>query len=343
MEPDRQADSGAAAGGAGFRLQAWTRSRLLKTAVSAALLALLLTRVDLGALADSLRNVDPGWLALGTLAFLVANLVSVYKWRLILQAQDVPAPYFYLTTLFYIGLFFNNFLPTNFGGDVVKIFKLSRSTGRSVEAAGSVAMDRATSTLALLVIAAAPALFQLRLLGPRMVALILAMLGVALLLIILVVNEKAARRLGGLPLLRLDPMGMRRYLVGFYYELHRLQKQRSVMAAVMAVSVIYQCISVSIAYLLGRSLGIDISILYYFLFIPVVLAVSMIPLSLNGLGMREGAWVLLFSQIGVASAAAFSMSILSFLVITVVSLAGGVFYLFDRATPATQSEASRGQ
>jgi hypothetical protein len=66
----------------------------------------------------------------------------------------------------------------------------------------------------------------------------------------------------------------------------------------------------------------------------------MIPLSLNGLGMREGTWVLLFSQVGVASEAAFSMSILSLLLVTAVSLVGGVFYLADRSIPASQAEIS---
>ena len=329
MEQDKPADN-VAFGSA----PDWLHSKLLKAAVSAALLALLLWRIDLGALWENLSHVHPGLLALGVLTFLVANLVSIFKWYTIVRAQDIRVPYFYLTGLFYIGLFFNNFLPTSFGGDVVRMVKLSRATGRSVEAASSVAMDRATSTVALLVIAAVPAAFELGLLGTRMLILIVAMLAGVLAMVAVLMSERAARRLGRLPLLRLNPMGLRRYFVSFYYSMHALQKNRGLMVTVLAISLAYQCLQVIIVYFIALSLDIDIPVVYYFMFIPIVLAVSMIPFSLNGLGMREGAWVLLFGQVGVSSAAGFSMSILSFLVLTTVSLAGGVFYLFDRVDPA---------
>jgi uncharacterized protein (TIRG00374 family) len=302
-------------------------------------------------LAGSLSSVAPGLLALGTTVFLLANAVSVFKWRIILRAQQVETPFLYLTTLFYIGLFFNNFLPTSFGGDVVKAYKLSKTTGRAVEAASSVVMDRATSILAMLLMAMPPALIKLSLLGVKAAMLVFIMLAVLLVITAIVASERTARRLGQLRLFSSDPLGLRRHLVSFYYSLHQLQKQRGIMAAVLLVSLIYQALSIIIVYFLALSLGIHLSLLYYFLFIPIVLAVGMIPISLNGLGMREGAWVLLFGQVGVSPTNAFSMSILSLLVMTTVSLLGGIFYLFDRASSSaptasikiTTEETSHGQ
>lgn len=328
--------------GAGGRLKSLLRSRLLRAAVSAGLLALLVSTLNLKELGDTLARVIPGLLALGILAFLAANLANVLKWRLILTAQGAKAPFLHLTSLLYIGLFFNNLLPSNFGGDVVRAFKLSRIIGDSAVAAGSVVADRASSTFALLFIAAVPAVVELRLLGTRLAALILAMFVLSVVAIAVLASERAVKRLGTLPLLKLGFFGFREHLVSFYYSLYGMKSRKGLLTAVLAASLVYQGLQVLTVYVLALSLGIEVPVVYYFLFIPVVLAVSMVPISLNGLGIREATWVLLFSQVGVPAAEALSMSILSFLVMTVVSLAGGVFYFFDRSLPAAGEGAGNG-
>ena len=314
------------------RLSALFSSRLFRAAVSIGLLAALLATVDLRELGSTLGSVSPRLLALGVLVFLIANMVSISKWSLIISAQGDRVSFFYLTTLFYIGLFFNNFLPTNFGGDVVKAFKLSRTTGHGAEAAGSVVLDRVSSVLALLLIAVVPALIELRLLGTGILLLVLGMLLLLVLLIGLFASERAARRLGGL--FRADPFGVRKHLRSFYYSLHEFRGHKSTMLWVILISLAYQVLQVLTVYVLALALGIGVPLVYYFIFIPIVLAVSMVPISLNGLGVRELTWVVLFGQVGVSQAEAISMSILAFLVMTVVSLAGGVFYMFDRSVPS---------
>jgi len=323
-------------------IRALFRSKLLRAAVSIIILGLLLWKLDLQKVVQILRDVDPGLLLLGTALLLVANMVSIFKWRLILRAREVSASFFYLTSLFYIGLFFNNFLLSSMGGDVVKAFKLSRQTGRGVEATGSVVVDRASSAFALLAMALIAAGFELRLLEPWMSALVVVMFVAAVLLIGLIVSERAARTLSGLPLLRRDPMGMRRHARSLWLSLHSYNQHRGTMAWVMAISLAYQCLTVVTIYVLALSLGIEVPVIYYFLFIPIVLAVSMLPVSLNGLGVREVAWVALFSLVNVAEAEALSMALLSFIVITVVSLAGGVFYLFDHSVPVPESGEAHG-
>lgn len=316
------------------------QSKLLKAAFSVLLLALLISRLNLSEIAGALGRVVPALLLSGVLVFVAASLLSVVKWQLILKAQGMRVGYLYLVSLFYIGFFFNNFLPTNFGGDVIKVFKLSRVTSRPVEAASSTFLDRASSTFALLLIAIAPAIIELRLLGIGTTAAILILFFISLVAIFLVANASIARRLGRLPLLNLDPFGMRRHVRNFYFSLHEFRQRKGPLAAVLAISLVYQATQIFAIYLLALSLEIHLSILYFFILIPVIQTVSMIPLSLNGLGVREGAWVLLFGQVGVPLPEAFSMSILSLLVMTATSLFGGVLYLFDRS-PSLPQDPSR--
>lgn len=328
-------------------LKALVRSRLFRAAISVALLALILTRLDLHELGETLSNVNPELLALGFFMFIVVNLVNVAKWLLIIRTQEQaddrsPVSFFHLTAIYYMGLFFNNFLPTNFGGDVIRVWKLARLTGEPHDAAGSVVLDRVSSILALLLIALVPALIKLRLLGAGLALAVVGMFLVLVAIILVFASQRATKRLARFPLFRGDPFGMRRHLREFYYSLYRFRGHPAAMLELMAISLVYQGLNVTTVYVLGLSLGIDVSPIYYFLFIPVVLAVGMIPVSLNGIGVREGAWVLLFSQVGVSSAEAFSMSVLSLLVVTTASLAGGVFYLFDRGVPAPEGETSNG-
>ena len=280
------------------RASALFGSRLFRAAVSLLLLGTLLATVDLRELGSILGSVSPRLLALGVLIFLVANMVSVYKWRLIVQAQGDRVSYFYLTTLFYIGLFFNNFLPTNFGGDVVKAFKLFRATGRGAEAASSVVLDRVSSVLALLLIAVVPALAELRLLGTGVLLVVLGMLALLGLMVLLFASERTARRLGGLSQANL--FGIRKHLKSFYYSLHDFRGRKVTLLSVMAISLAYQGLQILTIYVLALSLDIDVPLVYYFIFIPIVLAVSMVPISLNGLGVRELTWVILFAQVGVS-------------------------------------------
>lgn len=309
------------------------RSKLFRAAVSILLIAVLLATVDLGELAETLSNVAPGLLALAVLVFLVTNMTNVLKWRLIIRAQGATVAWPYLTSIFYMGLFFNNFLPTNFGGDIVRIYKLSRATGNTVDATSSVVLDRASSTFALLLIAMVAALLELRLLGTRLALTILTMFLVFLLLIGLFASERAARRLARFPLLRGDPFGARRHLRDFYLSVNQFRDKKKTMGLVLAISILYQGLYMVSVNLLALSLDIHLPVAYYFLLIPVVLAVGMVPLSLNGLGVREGAWVLLFTQAGVPAAEGLSMSVLNFLMITAVSMVGGILYLLDPSLP----------
>jgi len=319
------------------------KSKPLRATLSILLLLLLVSRLNLGELASTLSGVSAGYLLLGIFTFIAASLLSIFKWQLILRALEMHAGFFYLVSLFYMGLFFSNFLPTNFGGDVFKIYRLSRNTGCPVESTSSVFLDRASSTFALLLIAVPPALFELRTLGAAMTALVLSLFFFLVIVIFLIATPGIAPRLGNLPLLRRDFFGLRRYVREFYFSLHEFRHEKKALMVMLAISLIYQAIQILAIYFLALSLGIQLSPLYYFIFIPVIQAVSMIPISLNGLGVREGTWVLLFSGAGVPAAAAFSMSILSLLVMTGTSVFGGILYLFDRNTPIPQTEPEHGR
>jgi uncharacterized membrane protein YbhN (UPF0104 family) len=133
------------------------RSRLIslgKAAVSIALLWVLLSRVDLGRLWQLAVNASIPWL-LGALGlYLAMVLLSAWRWGLLLDAQGIRLPFRHLTSSFLVATFFNNFLPSNIGGDVVRIADTAPAAGSKTLATTVVLLDRALGLLGLVLIAA---------------------------------------------------------------------------------------------------------------------------------------------------------------------------------------------
>ena len=102
---------------------------VLRPLVSLALLGLLFWKLGAGALWAVLSQADPVWLAAGAALVVVALLVSAWKWQLLLLAQGIEVPIPALFSSYLIGLFFNNFLPSNIGGDVLRVHDVARRTG----------------------------------------------------------------------------------------------------------------------------------------------------------------------------------------------------------------------
>ncbi|OGQ44093.1 MAG: hypothetical protein A3A85_06230 [Deltaproteobacteria bacterium RIFCSPLOWO2_01_FULL_42_9] len=93
------------------------------------------------------------------------------------------------------------------------------------------------------------------------------------------------------------------------------------------VSFVIQFISISIFYLISKGFGMTVSMGYFFLFVPIAVSISMIPISLSGLGLREGAFVYLFTKVGTTDAQALSISLAGFAVMVMLGLIGGVEYM----------------
>jgi hypothetical protein len=92
-------------------------------------------------------------------------------------------------------------------------------------------------------------------------------------------------------------------------------------------SIIFYVSSIFQVYIISRALGIRLDLVFFFLFIPIITIISMIPVSINALGIREGAFIYLFGQVGVSLEAAFSISIMTFLISLIISGFGGIVFI----------------
>jgi uncharacterized membrane protein YbhN (UPF0104 family) len=291
----------------------------VKLAVSLGLLAFILNRLGWEQTRQALVEADVRWLWAALVVAVMNMAVRAQRWKLLLDALDVRLSLTRLTYLYLVGAFFSTFLPTSVGGDVVRAYEVAQLCERPAAAVGSVLLDRACGLLMLFAMALAALALGGSHAGPTITAILLLLALVGWGGLALLLHEDLLERLGILRLLgRFRP-------VSEVYEAIEAIGRRAI-AGALGVSVAMNLLLISMNVCIGQALGVRIALGYYFLFVPIVAALLIVPVSLRGLGLREGAYVYLFAQAGVSSYLALTMGLLVYAAETATSLLGGLLY-----------------
>lgn len=298
---------------------------LLRIVVSLGLLVVLLTQVNIGQTVQYLATMN--WIPfLGAqILFLGGVLVRAYRWGFLVWALDVQVPWWRLATLYFVGLFFSLVLPTGVGGDVVRMYELSQDSKETAAAISSVLVDRFLGLFVLFALALLALTVGYQIVTPQVQILIAVVFAGCLAGVALVLQrtwiESWARRLG------LDRLlGRIKILRELYDSLH-LYGPAALLRAT-AASVVFNLMFILTNYLLGLAVGIDLSLWYYFLFVPIISAVLMVP-SIGGLGVREAAYVILFGQVGVDRDHALALALAYLATMVFAGLIGAIIYIIQ--------------
>jgi hypothetical protein len=312
-----------------------------KVAVSLALLGYLFTTTDLGALLARVRTGDTLLLALAVLLYLAMLSLSAWRWRLLLSAQGFPVPLRRLTSSYLVASFFNNFLPSNIGGDVIRVRDSSRLTGTTTTTSLAViAIDRILGFGALYVLAASA--FVLggsgvrHLAGARVVLLGLCLVFCSLAYVFF--QPGSASRL--MALTGLERRGWAREPFETVQAAVHVFRERiaSIWLAFLA-SLALQAIVVLYYYAIAHALRIPLPLSACCLMVPLCTLLQAVPISFNGWGLREGLFTLYFSQIGLPRESALAFSLVGAGLIVVLSLSGAVVWASRGAPPVDPASA----
>jgi len=283
---------------------------ILKFLISSILLYIFLSRVDISAVKEILKQIKIPLFIAGFFIYLSNVFVATKRWSLFLPSG---LEYFKLVSLYFIGSFFNTFLPGPVGGDAVKAFYLYRHIGKGGLSLAAVFMDRYMGLIAMVCIAFISLIGGYSYIkGTEIVWVILILMGALL--------------LASLFLWRVN-WGKIKFLSSFYAPLMEYKSKRKAIYNGLMLGFAVQCIGITSIYFLSLSIGFRTSIIYFFMFIPIISAASAIPVSVAGLGIREAGYVILFTKIGVTSAEALSLSLLVFTTMVLFNLIGGIEYL----------------
>jgi hypothetical protein len=300
----------------------------LKLTVSIVLLWVLFSRADLGRTFGQFRQMNVLWMSAALGMYGLMLVVSAWRWRLLLRVQTVDVSLVTLTKSFLVATFFNNFLPSNIGGDVVRVADTAPFAGSKTLATTVVLLDRILGLIALLAVAAVAsalaAAVGVRLQGTGYVWLALLAIA-ACLFVFLRSPETVSRVLRTIGEGRAATLQTRLQNLMGAIERFACQPGRLWQAFVGAIAV--QGLLVLFYVCAARSLAVPLPILAASVIVPVSLAVQMAPVSINGFGVREAVFAFFFTKLGFDVSSALTLSLGSAGLIMLFSLSGGGVFL----------------
>ena len=300
----------------------------IKAVVSVGLLALLFSRVDVSRLWSVARNASPGWLGIALALYFGMVLASAVRWGVLLRAQHVRLPFGFLTQSFLVATFFNNFLPSNIGGDVIRIADTAPAAGSKTLATTVVLIDRGLGLLGLALMAATGASLMSRLaLDPVGPGVLWAGFGLGAIVAApaLLMPETATKLLQPLRVFHQEWVDAR--IEKLTYALTRFKETPAALAVCFLGAVVVQGILVLFYVAIARSMNIPIGFAELAVIVPVSFIVQMVPLSVNGFGIREATFGFYFTRLGLPLESALVVSFVGAALIMLFSLSGGVAYL----------------
>lgn len=269
------------------------------------------------------------YLSLSMFFGLISVLLMSLRWKIILNSYGIRLHVKRLAGFYFIGLFFNNFLPTSIGGDIIRIYKVIGDSQDRTAAFASVILERILGIAATLFLAITSLYYVSQIFNDsRILYSSLILFVVIVLFFIIILREKPVELLikvfDKITLLHLGEK-----IVKLLEAIYTLREKKSVFIWVFMLSLLSQVAIVFMNYTLAQSLDIKIELGYLFLVVPFTIILTMLP-SINGVGVRDGGYIFLLSKIGIPAAAAISLSFMNVIIPLLLSLYGGVLFLIQK-------------
>lgn len=300
---------------------------LLRIGIGVAVVAILVWRTgDTGELADAFREAEVAWAIGAGVALLVGVISSAARWSAYLDALEIPMPFGTTLRLYFIGTFFNAFLPSGIGGDAYKGVRIGKVHGRYTPGFASVFLDRFAGFVALAAIGLLGSLIELLVGEFQAVAAAGAILSGGMMGAALLVLLAGERMLGSGRFVKHHGVGEK--LRGAVRAIHAAARHREAAGRGYLFGLVFQVLVLTYHLLIARALGITgVSIAAMTGVVVVASLATLVPLSPGGLGFREAAyvWALGAFDVGEGTALAFALLVLAVLLMT--SAVGGLVYI----------------
>ena len=298
-------------------------SRMIKTLIklffSSLIIIYLFSQTPIDRVLESLGKVKIDYILIAGFLYLMAQVLSAYKWSLIARPLGFKRKFINMVGYYFMGMFFNLFMLGSIGGDVVRAYYLGGKSKRIIPAGYSIFIERYTGGLALITI-----------------------LSIALLVSFKENTIPAFASwsiIGGTVIIWLITIFIPKILIFFprikkWGEKISLQKMkiywdnRQLIRGPILISFLFQTIFIFIIVLVGWGFGIKVPFYHFFIFVPLGDLLSILPITLNGIGLREGCYVFFLHLKGIDTSVALAFSLICLVVVWGVSLLGGLVYLF---------------
>ena len=305
---------------------------LLKLLFSVALILWITHDIALDAVLAVMASSNASLLALAFSLFFVGYVITAFRWRTLIRIQGGDAPIFFLVRSFMVALFFNNFLPSTVGGDVVRMYDSWRLGNSKSDAVTVVLVDRLLGVIVLLCFALLALLFDEVVAGkvPFITAWVVAALGGLAMAAWVILRIPASYP----EAFASEHGGISARIAGILTKaLRSFQAYRHAQSAVLRALVLSVLLQINVVVhfvLLARAVGITVPLESMFLIIPVAVFIMMLPISINAIGVREAIFVFLFSLYAVESVQALAFAWIAYCFILLQGILGGIVFALRR-------------
>ena len=320
------------------------RTRQVGTLVlTAAAIAYLVWKIDLGTTLDILADTDLAWFALAVTIMGVTVPALALRWGWLLASHGIHERVPWLTRAYFVAYTAGQVLPTSLGGDAVRVVETTRRhPGRATVVTGTVVLERGLGGAATVALGAIGFLLSI---GEYDVSAYLWLEGVFVfgtLVLAFLFFARSAR-----PLLRrtqpiLERLRLEKPLRHFYEGVHHFRGHPGLMGKVLAVTFAVQAVRILAIWAAAKAVGIDLDPRIYYVFGPLLFLVMLIPFTLNGLAVREAFFVSFLGSVGVGENQAFAAGFLYFLVTLLLSFPGAVIMLREGLRSGPRPEVEHG-
>lgn len=272
---------------------------LLRIGIGLGLLAWIYAALGPAALSKAWEKIDLWLFFLAILIQIASYILGSFRWWLLLKGIGIQIPFLKALSPYYLGLFFNQFLPTGIGGDAVRVYKLYQQGYAGAPLAASTMIDRLIGLLALLMLASLAVIFPGAHVVPAtvvtLVSITLAALVIGTALFLFMPFPGWAVALTA----RVNAQTIHGRFLKVLRACRAYNGHPRLLFASLFLSFILQSLMIIVYIVLARALGLDIPPTMFFIAVPLVFVASTLPFTIGGLGVREGALVAVLGLFGV--------------------------------------------
>lgn len=312
-------------------------SFLLRFGLSGALLIYLFQKADVSKTWEVVKSADIFYLIMALVCTFLIFGIILFRWLIIMWQMQAKVATGNVVRWFFIGNFFNLFLPTSSGGDVVKTIGLCKDTTDRAKIVASVLLDRVFGFIAIILVAFVSYFEARKVAQDRFLLIaIVIMFGLAWGGLLFLLNEKLYTWACGI--FNRFPAAKEK-LLKLHHAIALIRGRFRFMATIILMSCCAQIVLGLTYFLTAKALHQDVDLIYCITFAPLICVAAALP-SIGGLGFRDFGSVFLFTKVGMTTAAAMSLSLISFSYVVIVGLVGAVVYVCSLSSRRIQRDPS---
>lgn len=303
---------------------------ILKLVLSFSLIIILIMRIDGAEFLSTIAQARIPFLIFVYLTLIPGTLIRTYKWKLLLKVQGIYRPqYLKLWGLYFVGVFFSNFLPTEAGGDIFRGYEVGKISGQRSKAMVAVFMERITGFFAVILYAVLGVMLNRKIAAELKIDyFIAAFCLISILSVCLFLNRTFVRSIKTLFNFKIIQEFIEKIKI-IYEVFYEYKKNKKDLMFSLLISLVFQLHAIWYSYALLKCINVNIPFIQFVLVIPIITIISILPVTINSLGLREGAFVYIFTFLGATISASLALAIMYRIGMIIPSILGGIIFVLN--------------